>query len=338
MSRVSYFQRFSQRENHATNNTLLIFRHFYQTSPFKLQRVLTSLVDTELSIGLSFDQQVRGDVSVPDALISQKPLSLFIETKRGDELNAIQIERHIKSIVGNGGIPNPGQVILLGVTREPIGAAQLEQMRASAERRGVLFAAVSFSQIVEALRAQCADFESNLLEIVQDFEEFLAEEGLLEGRNQRLAVFPCGQSFAENERFNLYYEGISRPCKRNNRFIGIYTRKQVSLIGMVEAIAICDYQEGHVTADVEQGTFTDEHRARVKTAMEETPYYDLKSNPLRFYLVDSFVATCLRKESPGGIMGMRYLDLPEIAGEAFDGRKAYTSEEIAELLSGRTFK
>lgn len=84
MSRVSYFQRFSQRENHATNNTLLIFRHFYQSSPYKLQRVLSALVDTELSVGLAFEQQVRGDQSVGNALIVQEPLRIFIETKRGE--------------------------------------------------------------------------------------------------------------------------------------------------------------------------------------------------------------------------------------------------------------
>lgn len=60
MSRVSYFQRFSQRENHATNNTLLLLRHLYQSSPFKIGRVLTSLVEAELSIGLMFEQQIRG--------------------------------------------------------------------------------------------------------------------------------------------------------------------------------------------------------------------------------------------------------------------------------------
>ena len=42
MSRVSHFQRFSQPENHATNDTLLLLRYFYQSSPFKIQSVLTS--------------------------------------------------------------------------------------------------------------------------------------------------------------------------------------------------------------------------------------------------------------------------------------------------------
>ena len=65
MSRVSYFQRFSQRENHATNNTLLVFRYFYQASPFKLKGVLDNLLDSDLSIGLVFEQQVKLGSSVP---------------------------------------------------------------------------------------------------------------------------------------------------------------------------------------------------------------------------------------------------------------------------------
>ena len=81
MSQVSYFQRFSQPENHATNNTLLVLRYFYQSSPFKIQRALTSLLEADLSIGLSFQQQVRGGASVPDALIMQEPLHIY----SGDE-------------------------------------------------------------------------------------------------------------------------------------------------------------------------------------------------------------------------------------------------------------
>lgn len=98
MSRVSHFQSYSQPENHATNNTLLVLRYFYQLSPFKLQRVLSSLLEMDLSVGLAFEQQVRGCASVPDALITREPLHIFIETKRGGNLDLNQIRRHLKSI------------------------------------------------------------------------------------------------------------------------------------------------------------------------------------------------------------------------------------------------
>ncbi len=37
-------------------------------------------------LGLAFEQQVKGPTSVPDALISQEPLAIFVETKMGCEL------------------------------------------------------------------------------------------------------------------------------------------------------------------------------------------------------------------------------------------------------------
>lgn len=76
MSRISYFQRFSQTENHATNNVLLILRRFYDESPFKIERALSSLLDEEIQIGLTFEQQIKGASSVPDALVAQTALRI----------------------------------------------------------------------------------------------------------------------------------------------------------------------------------------------------------------------------------------------------------------------
>jgi hypothetical protein len=63
LSRVSHFQRFSQPENHATNNTLLVLRRFYDSSPNKIQRVLTSLLETELSNGASSSRHLSARAS-----------------------------------------------------------------------------------------------------------------------------------------------------------------------------------------------------------------------------------------------------------------------------------
>jgi hypothetical protein len=126
LSRVSHFQRFSQPENHATNNTLLVLRYFYQSSPFKVQRVLTSLLDTDLSIGLSFEQQVRGDASVPDALIMQEPIRIFIETKRDGTVDTVQIRRHFESIAQHPGGTSRGEgTVLIVRTKEPIAMRRL---------------------------------------------------------------------------------------------------------------------------------------------------------------------------------------------------------------------
>jgi hypothetical protein len=292
------------------------------------------LLETDLSIGLIFEQQVRGETSVPDALITQEPMRIFIETKRGGVVDSDQIRRHLKSIAHAAG--SRGDV-LIGLTKEQIAESDRKALAAEAALEGITFTAVTFSQIVEALRMQCADFERDLLAIVEDYESYLVEEELLEQRNQWLVVFPCGTSISENARFGLYYEPPSRPCKRNYRFIGVYNRKTVSFVGTVEAIAVASFTDGATVFTEEAGQLTEDHRKRITAAVEETPYYDLKDNPHRFYLVDSFIPTDAKKTSPGGIWGLRYLDLAKIV-PAYNPRKDYTSLDLAEALKKATWE
>ena len=98
MTRVSYFQNYANLENHTTNNTLLILRHVYQASPAKLAKILGELLEQEIPIGPSFQQQVRIEESIPDGHISQAGIQLYIETKTAGKLWRDQIERHVRGI------------------------------------------------------------------------------------------------------------------------------------------------------------------------------------------------------------------------------------------------
>ena len=336
MSRVSHFQRFSQPENHATNNTLLVLRHLYQASPEKIQRLLTSLLETDLSIGLTFDQQIKKEKSVPDALITQAALRIFVETKRGGEIDKDQIRRHFESITPENGTAGSGD-FLIALTKEPLADAERKELTAEGAAKQVSFTAITFSQIVEALRAQCADFETDLLSIVEDYDSYLADEGLVESRNQWLVVFPCGTSIVENAKFGLYYEPSSRRCKHAYRYIGAYKQKTVAYVGVVVAIAVATYADGKYVFTTEAGKLTPAHETRIKDAIDATPYYDLKDNETRFYLVDQFVPTDARKTTPGGIMGLRYLDLGLMIS-VYHSRKDYTSVELAAALKGATWE
>ena len=336
MSRVSHFQRFSQPENHATNNTLLVLRHLYQVSPYKIQRVLNSLLVADLSIGLAFEQQIKGKSSVPDALITQPAMRIFIETKRGGAIDKDQIKRHFETITPENTTAGSGDY-LIALTKDPIAEDERKALAAEGATKHITFTAVTFSQIVEALRAQCAEFEPDLLAIVEDYESYLADQGLLESRNQWLVVFPCGTSITENAKFGLYYEPPSRPCKRNYRFIGVYNLKTVAYVGTVEAITVVSHAEGACVFTPEAGKLTDAHKDRIRETIAATPYDDLTDGDLRYYLVDKFVETNAKKVSSGGIMGLRYLDLSVII-PVYQTRKDYTSDELAEVLKAATWK
>ncbi len=336
MSRVSYFQRFSQRENHATNNTLLILRFFNQASPYKLQSALTSLTDLELSIGLTFEQQVHIHQNVPDALITQEPFQIFVETKHGGALIADQIEKHINSIANytHGHVRN----ILVGLTKEPTTPSVVNRFRALARSKGIDFVAITFSQIVEVLRLQCAEYEVDLLEIIDDYEQYLSEDKLLDVSKNRMVVFAGGDTFEDNKRFGLYYEPATRLCKSNNQFIGIYKQKMVGLVGKLDAIVVCSNQRDKLKFKCESGTLIEALKKKIIDAIESIKYHDLKIIPYRFYIVEGFEETSLRKETPGGLRSHQYLDLSEIVNNIFDPHKNYSSIDIANQLKGMTFK
>lgn len=337
MSRVSYFQRFSQRENHTTNNTLLALRHIYEASPFRAQELLISLLDISFSIGLSFDQQVRGSASVPDAVISQEALRIFVETKRGGSLDEAQIAAHVETIEAQRFI---GRRILVGVTKERLAADQFDRCRKLADAAEVTFAAVTFSQIAESLRRDAESHNRDLIAMVEDYDSFIESEGLLEDRARWLPIYPCGDSLAENSRFSLYFEPRSRPSKAKSNYFGVYASKQVRLVGRVETVIICRPNATNTDLEFEWeagAPLTEAHCTRIRAAIDATPYYDLKEEENRYYLADRLVETRLYKISPQGVPGYRNLDLKELI-DNFRSDANLSSEELAAALDGKTFR
>lgn len=332
--RVSYFQRFSQPENHATNNTLLALRYFYQSSPFKIEKLLSELLETELSIGLAFEQQIKGEASVPDALISQQPIRIFIETKTGSTIDVDQIERHVESISKEGTLN--GRSFLFSLTKEPISESLTAQLKETAQVKGITFSSLTFSQLLQGLEAQCADYERDLRDVLDDFKDYLSEADLLDERHKWLVIFPCGTSFEENARLGVYYESPSRSSKAGYPFIGIYRQKTVSHVGRVQAVVIVTYKDGSYSYEEEAGVLTDDQKKRIISTFEETHYYDLKSEAWRFYVVDEFIKTDARKISPNGIFGFRYLDLSNLI-PSYDGKEPLPVDQLAKLLNGSTW-
>jgi hypothetical protein len=333
MSRVSYFQRFSQRENHATNNTLLLFRYFYESSPFKLEEVLNALLESELEIGLTFNQQQKGSASVLDAVILQRPLRIFIETKTDSVIDVAQIKRHLKSMAGHQ--ENGKGDILLVISKVAMNGDNRKALVAHAKEQQVAFAAITFLQIVEALRKCCSEFETDLRAIVDDYEEYLIDERLTMERDHKLALFLAGTSLNENIEYELYYEPSSRRRKQN-KFIGLYHQKAIVSIGQVLVIAVCTYKQGKPFFETEEGNLGEMQQRRITEAVDGTSYYNLRASPHRFYLVDEFVEVNCQKASPGPLRGFRYVDLADVIPD-FSPNRNYSTGELAALLKSKTW-
>ena len=328
-SAISFFQRYSQPENHVTNNTALLLRHIYQTSPDKLQSILSQLVDDIIDVGPTFRQQQRGPASIPDASIVQPGWRIIVETKLTPNLDDEQLARHFEVERLNG-----ESIFVIGLTTVAPDRQTVEQLAARAKQRGIAFAWKSFAGLVEIIAAECKPHETALREIVADYTDFLATSDLLDAPHDRIYVVPCGTSHDDNLRFGLYYHPAERSY-RPSKYLGVYRQRCVSALGQIAAVAVCELLDGVVTCTTERGTLTDLHKAQIKQAIEQTTYYDL-SRDTRFFLTDGFVETRILKATSGGIWGARYLSIADLTGGKKPSPDAPLTD-IAEKLKGRSF-
>lgn len=74
---------------------------------------------------------------------------------------------------------------------------------------------------------------------------------------------------------------------------------------------------------------------RVRELLSTSNVHDRAKEPKRFYFVNAFVPTEIRKSTTGGIMGMRYLNLSELLGSEVSEDR--TLEEPSDALKGRAF-
>ncbi len=330
MANISYFQRYSQRENHITNNTLLVMRHFYQVSPQKISGVLTELCGEELSVGLQFKQQVKLETSVPDALISQAPLANYFETKRGEKLHLSQIDRHLESI--NRNTRNHDQKFLFGLTKTEINDVDRKRVlkRVKEKSKNVTFVSITFSKMVQALRDVCADHETTLCEILSDYESYLENENLIPG--QILSAFPVGGTFDENVKYRLYFEPSKRSSKVQSSFIGLYRNKRIEQLASFDTVVVGRNVEGPFKH--EKGELSDEKRQRIQGAIEDHP--TLVDKDHRYYLFVELYDTNFVKRSRGGMMGYRKFHLAALLD--YDNTDKYSAQEVAQHLMDKEWE
>lgn len=330
MANISYFQRYSQRENHATNNTLLVMRHFYQVSPQKISVVLSELCEKEMSVGLLFEQQLRSANSIPDALISQAPLDIYFETKRGRNLDLSQIDRHLDSINRNR---NHAQKFLFGLTKEQINDTDRRKIlqRVKEKSKNVTFVPITFEKIVQSLRFVCEKHETELCEILSDYVSYLESENLLP-TGQILSAFAVGDTFDENVKHRLYFEPFNRPSKEGSSFIGLYRNKRIEQLASFDTVVVRDNVDGDFI--FEKGNLSDEERERIQRAIEDDP--TLVDQKLRYYLFGELYNTNFIKRSKGGMRGYRKFYLSEWLD--YGNTEQYSAQEVAQHLMDQEWK
>ena len=316
MAEVTRFPHYHQAENVVTNHVMVMLRMLYNVSPKLLEGLLQALCASEVTIGPRFSQQIAGSHSVPDGLILQEPLAIFVETKLGPSFDVEQLERHCKTIGDR--LPNRTGSFLIALASGRSGVGMPDKVTALARERGVQIVHASFGELIEQIAALPA-IDITLREVIQEFTDFVYAQGLVPREDQFLVAMLAGTSWQDNLSYGVYYEPVNRnPKWQRAAFLGLYHDRHVSHIGrIVTAVVAVENDKKHLVFDPsEKGILDERQRQAVQEVIDAAQAYypNFQTEKHRYYVVDRFGPTSFRKTTPGGMMGHRYFDIEAIAG------------------------
>lgn len=322
MAIIRNFPTYSTKENIVTNNTMLLLGHVYKIDATLFQNFLVSVLELNaLQIGPTFNQQTSGGGDgIPDAMISQPSFRIVVEAKLydGDFWGKERYTSHFN---------NESSRILLTLSKKGITEARATSFKEALEaydqkgnaRSKTIHSHLTYISLVYGLRHVIEQtrtrFKIELDELVDEYEGFLAELGLIDDEHLRMHVVPVGQTFGQNLKEKLYYNQ-TRFNYSAHKFIGLYYWKEIRHIGEPKIVFIPRRQEdGTLKYQFLKGKdlFTAERKATFETFLnefvEDEGYGD--DGGLRYHLVDEWYPTHFFKKSSGGIMGPRHCYLPD---------------------------
>ena len=324
---ITLFSGYSQRENRVTNYCLLVLKMLYEENPKYLGEVLSGLVGEDVSgkIGVDFRQQERKIASIPDGLIVQAPVTVYIETKNFDWFYDAQLEAHLKALATE----SPGLNLLLALGNfESATATRFTRIQALCREHyssKVSFAAASFEDFLNALDVQ--GLPKNLSDAVADLRDFLNEEDLLPSWHRYLDVVNCAGLPEDVLEGGVYMCPATGGAYNHSRckYFGMYRQKRVERVALIEAIV--DVELG-VDENLKWSNVDRETKQLCELARKKVTELRPDEGPTRIFILGPLYETNFQKDSPGGMMGSkRYFDI--------SGLQAKTAEQLAEALKGK---
>lgn len=338
MKSIHFFQRFSQKENVVTNNTLLLLFRLYQHDYVRFQLVLVQLLDNvpDLLVGAQFIQQVKNKGSVPDGVIFQRSFKIVLETKLYDNYSQKQLLEHLNSF------GDEDHKILLLLNPNLPAADFINMIKGEIRKynvqtaKDIVFIPTTFEKIIEVVRDNLLEHDYEMKNLVDDFEEFCVEENLLPINDYLMKAVPCGFSLQYNLKYGVYYDPVDRAF-RNYKYIGLYKNKSVRAVGKIEKVVATDFDFSTHTLTIKDPNhiFTTEEIKRVTDIILDTKKelsIDISKNH-KFFIVDKFYETNYKKISKFPLQGGKLFDLRTIFAKDIP-----PIDKVAEKLKEETWE
>lgn len=336
--KIHYFQRYSEKENVATANTMLLLSRLYSFSSDKFFRFLKSeFFNDSFEPELSFEMQKKVENSIPDAVIAQPSFKIVVETKMYDWFHADQLMNHLASF------SNEQYKVMITLAPELMAEKkriEFEKQLAdynAAQVHPVMHINTTFESIAKAIQDVIDERDYEMQDVLSDYLNYCYTDGLIPVSDswKYMRMQLAGATIDFNMKHHLYYDNADRNFRAHD-YLGLYKGKSVRGIGQVIAIITAEFKSNEVIYEAEMGEVTEGRKQAIQVAIEDGVLhgYDLKAVKHRYFFVDRFYPTDFKKVTPRPPMGSRIFDLSSI----LEADELPTTQEIAELLKTKTWE
>lgn len=331
--KIHYFQRYHEKENVATANTMLLLSRLYAYSSDKFFRFLKSeYFSDSFNPEIVFTLQEKSVDSIPDATITQESFKIVVETKMSDWFYDDQLLRHLNSFNDE---KYKVMITLAPVLMETVKKAafeeKLKQYNAS-QRYPVIHINTTFEEMANAVRRVLDDRDYDMQDVLEDYLNYCYTDGLIPDFDswKYMRMQLAGATFDFNVSSNVYYDKAERGFRAHD-ILGLYKNKSVRAVGKIIARITAVETENGILFNPEFGELTEERKQTIKKAMEDgdSHGYDLRTIEHRYFFVDKFYETDFKKVTPRAPMGTRIFDLTHVLGT----EDIPETEELAQRLN-----
>lgn len=335
--KIHYFQRYHEKENVATANTMLLLSRLYSYSSDKFFRFLKSeFFSDSFEPEIVFTLQEKSVKSIPDATITQEGFKIVVETKLSDWFYSDQLIRHLQSF------GDEKYKVMITLAPEPMAEDKLAVFETqlkeynNTQKHPVIHINTTFENLANAIQETIDDRDYDMQEVLDDYLNYCYNDGLITVSDawKFMRMQLAGTTFDFNIRESVYYDNAERGFRAHD-YLGLYKNKSVRAVGKVVArITAIETAKG-VKYNAEYGDLTDERKEIIRLAMEDgdSHGYDLRTIEHRYFFVDCFYETDFKKITPKAPMGTRIFDLSVLLGMT----ELPNTEGIAVLLKEKSW-
>lgn len=335
--KIHYFQRYHEKENVATANTMLMLSRLYSYSSDKFFRFLKSEYFADsFEPELIFTLQEKSVDSIPDATITQEGFKIVVETKLTDWFYSEQLMRHLKSF------SDEKNKIMITLASEPMAEGKLADFEKQLKEYNatqvhpVIHINTTFESMANAIMEVIDDRDYEIQDVLDDYLNYCYTDGLIPVSDswKYLRMQLAGTTFDFNTANGVYYDKAERGFRAHD-YLGLYKQKSVRAIGKVCARITAVETDNGVEYTPEYGELTEERKQLIVKSMcdGDSHGYDLRTTEHRYFFVEKFYETDFKKITPGGSMGTRIFDLSQLLGTD----DIPSIDDIAERLKNMTW-